>query len=143
MSAVQIRVRRIANVVPATVGGQNLNHIAVIVHNPVYEPDSFDVEIGYLFTGKAPKSVMLSEDRILTVRELPAVGTMATVVHVGRIGDSHQSYRQLATWLEHNQWQVVGTGREIMMQLPQNTPEDEAVVEIQFPASKTAEKLGA
>jgi len=143
ISAVQGRVRKILNVVPATVGEHSLDYIAVLIHSPVYEPDAFDVEIGYLFTGKAPKRVSLSEDRILTVRELPAVESMATLVHVGRVRDSHQGYDRLATWLEHNQWQVIGTGREIMMQLPQSTPDDEAVIELQLPASKTAAKLGA
>jgi DNA-binding transcriptional MerR regulator len=143
MSAVQGRVRRVANLVPATVGGHSLDHIAVVLHNPVYDPEAFDVEIGYLFTGKAPKPVRLSEDRTLTVRELPAVETMATLVHVGRVRDSHQGYHRLATWLEHNQWQVIGTGREIVMQLPQSTPDDEAVLELQLPASKMGEKLGA
>ncbi len=143
MGAVQGRVRRIATLVPTAVGGQSLDHIAVIIHNPVYEPDAFDIEIGYLLAGKALKPVRLSEDRILTVRELPFVETMATLVHVGQVTDTHQSYHQLANWLEHNQWEVVGTGREIMMQLPQYGPEDEAVVEIQFPVRKTVENLGA
>ena len=143
MSAVQGRVRRIANVVPAAVGGHSLDHIAVVIHNPVYEPEAFDVEIGYLFTGKATKPVRLSEDSLLTVRELPAVETMATLVHVGRVRDSHQGYHRLATWLEHNLWQVMGIGREILVQLPQRTPDDEAVVELQLPASKTGENLGA
>jgi DNA-binding transcriptional MerR regulator len=142
-SAVQGRVRRIATIVPAALGDHCLNHLAVLIHSPIYEPDVFDVEIGYLFTGKAPKPVRLSEDRTLTVRELPAVETMATLVHVGRVRDSHQSYERLATWLERNQWQVSGTGREMMMQLPQTTPDDEAVIELQLPARKAGEKLGA
>ena len=143
MSAVQGRVLKVSNVVPATVGEHSLDHIAVLIHSPVYEPDAFDVEIGYLYTGKAAKSVKLSEDRTLTIRELHAVETMATLVHVGRVRDSHQGYDRLATWLEHNQWHVIGTGREIMIQLPRSGPEDEAVVELQLPVSKGDEKLGA
>jgi DNA-binding transcriptional MerR regulator len=143
MSAVQGRVRRIATIVSAVVGEHSLNHLTVLIHSPVYEPDVFDVEIGYLFTGKAPKPVRLSEDRTLTVRELPAVETLATLVHVGRVRDSHQTYERLAIWLERNQWQMTGTGRELMMHLPQTTPDDEAVIELQLPASKVGEKLGA
>ena len=143
MSAVQGRVQKVSNVVPATVGEHCLNHIAIVIHSPIYEPDAFDVEIGYLFTGKTPKPVRLSEDRSLTVRDLPAVETMATLVHVGRVRDSHQSYDRMASWLEHNQWQVIDSGREIMMELPRSSPDDEAVIELQLPASKTGEKLGA
>src|SRR5258708_16193507 len=66
-STVQGRVRRVANVVPAMVGGHSLDHLAVVIHSPAYEPEALDVEIGYLFTGKAPKPVRLSESRRLTL----------------------------------------------------------------------------
>ena len=79
MSAVQGRVRKVADVVSGTVGEDCLDHLAVVIHSPVYEPDAFDVEIGYLFTGKAPKPVSFSEDRMLTFRELPAVETIIGV----------------------------------------------------------------
>ena len=143
MSAVQGRVRNVATIVPASAREDCLDHIAVIIHSPIYEPDAFDVEIGYLITGKAPKPVSLTEDRVLLVRELPAVETMATFVHIGQVRDNYQSYHRLGSWLEHNQWQTVGNGREIMMQLPRTSPDDEAVVEIQLPVSKIGEKLGA
>src|SRR5258708_36314451 len=35
MSAVQRRVQKVSKVVPATVGGHSLDHIAIIIHNPV------------------------------------------------------------------------------------------------------------
>jgi len=142
-SAVQGRVQKVSKVVAATVEEHSLDHIAIIIHSQVYEPDAFDVEIGYVFTGKAPKPITISEDRTLIVHELHAVETMATLAHIGRVRDSHQSYDRMASWLEHNQWQVVGTGREIMMQLPHSSPDDEAVVELQLPVSKGDEILGA
>ena len=136
MGAIQRRVQRIAAIVPATIGQNNLDHMAVVIHSPIYDPEAYDVEIGYLLTGKTAKSVRLAEDRALTVRELPAIEMLATLAHVGRVTETHQTYGALAAWLEQNQWQIVGPAREILMQLPQSGPDDEAVMEIQMPVSK-------
>lgn len=143
MGAVRRLVERIYAVVPAAVGQNSLGHIAVLIHFPVYDPEALDLEIGYLLTGKAPESVRLSEERALTRRELPAIDTVATLAHVGRVSDTHQSYGALGNWLEQNKWQIIGTGREILMQLPLPGKEDEAVIEIQLPVSRIVEKLGA
>ncbi len=136
MEAVRRLVLRIYTTVPGMVGQHNLGNIAVVIHSPMYDPEAFDVEIGYLLTGKASKSVRLSEERMLTIRELEAVSTIATIAHVGRVSDRHQSYGALGNWVEQNNWQIVGLGREILMQLPLQGKEEEAVMEIQLPVSK-------
>ncbi len=88
MSAVQRLVRHIYTVVPSVVGHNSLGNIAVVMHSPVYDPEVLDAEIGYLLTGKAPK-IRLSEERMLTLRELPALDTVATLAHVGRVNAAH------------------------------------------------------
>lgn len=124
------------------VGHNSLGHIAVVVHSPMYDPEAFDVEIGYLLTAKAPESLRLSEERTLTRRELPAIDKIATLVHMGRVSDNHRSYGVLANWLEQNQWQIIGTGREILMQLPVPDQKEEAVIEIQLPVCRSSENNG-
>lgn len=141
MSAIQRLVRHIYTAVPPVVGHNSLGTIAIVVHSPVYDPEALDVEIGYLLTGKAPGLVRLSEERVLTVRELPAIDTMATLAHVGRVNDSHSGYGKLGTWIEQKGWQVNGVGREILMQLPFDGEEAEAVIEIQLPVSRSNEKV--
>lgn len=136
MDAIQHLVRRIAPAVPAMVGRNSLGPIAIIIHSPMYEPEALDVEVGYLLTQKGPQSVELSEERRLTLRTLPATQTMATLVHVGRVSDSHRSYGALATWMEHHGWQMSGAGRDLLLQLPQSEQQDEAVIEIQLPVTK-------
>lgn len=143
MSTVRRLVERIFAIVPTVVGQNSLGHIAVVIHFPVYDPEALDFEIGYLLTGKAPESVRLSEERVLTMRELPAIDTMATLAHVGRVSDTHQSYGTLGNWVEQNGWQIIGMGREVLMQLPLPGKEDEAVIELQLPVSRIGEKLGA
>lgn len=142
MAAIRRLVQRISSVVPAKVGHNNIGHIVVMLHSLIFEPEDRDVEVGYLLTGKTPKSVMLSEERELTVRELPAIDTMATLVHIGRIDDLHRTYGLLGTWVEQKNRQIVGPGRELLIQLPQARENDEAVVEIQLPISRSDQKLG-
>ncbi len=136
IDAIQHLVRRIATAVPALVGRNSLGPIAIIIHSPLYDPEALDVEVGYLLMGKGPQSIELSEKRLLMLRTLPEVSTMATLAHVGRVSDSHQSYGALATWMEHHGWQMNGAGRDLLLQLPRSEEQDEAVIEIQLPVTR-------
>lgn len=132
-------VHRISAVVANVVEPQSLGHIAIVSHSPIYDPEALDVEIGYLLTGKAPESVRLSEERVLTIRELPAVETMATFAYEGRINDLHRGHGTLGAWVEQKNWHLSGVGREIVIQLPRSETEEEVLVEVQFPVSKRSE----
>jgi DNA-binding transcriptional MerR regulator len=136
MDAIQHFVRRIATTVPAKVERNCLGHITIIIHSPMYDSEALDVEVGYPLTQKGPQSIKLSEEYLLTVRTLPAIETMATLVHVGRVSDSYRSYGALATWMEHHGWQMSGAGRDILLQLPRSEEQDEAVIEIQLPVTR-------
>jgi DNA-binding transcriptional MerR regulator len=136
MDAVRQCVENIVAVVPSRIGKSLLSTIAIVIHSPIYDPEALDIEVGYLLTENVPDRVRLSEDRILTPRKLPEVDMMATLVHAGPVSESHRSYGLLAQWLESNQYQTVGTGREILMQLPLPEKEDEAVMELQLPVTK-------
>jgi DNA-binding transcriptional MerR regulator len=138
MEAIQRLVRRLAMVVPARVGRHNLGHLAVLIHSPLYDPDALDVEVGYLLQGKGPQSLDLSVEEVLTLRTLPTVETMATLVHVGQLSDSHRGSGALATWMEQHGWQMSGVGRELLIQLPQSPEQDEVVIEIQLPVTRSA-----
>ena len=136
MDAIQRLVRSIAMTVPTMVGSNSLGPLTVIIHSPMYDPDALDVEVGYLLTQKTSQPVALSEERLLTVRTLPAIETMATLIHVGRVSDSYRSYGALATWMEHHGWQISGAGRDLLLQLPQSEQLNEAVIEIQLPVTR-------
>ncbi len=136
MVEVRELVEKIHNVVPVVVGKTKLSYIAIVIHSPMFDPEALDFEVGYLLDGKIPDPVRLSDERVLTPRELPAVSTMATVIQVGRVDNSHRSYGALGNWIEANQYQIVGPGREILMQLPLPGKENEAVVEIQLPVTR-------
>jgi DNA-binding transcriptional MerR regulator len=124
-------------IVPHKMPSSSLGHIAFVIHSRMYDPDALDFEVGYLLTRESPAAIQLSEERVLTARELPAVETMATLVHVGRISDTHRSYGRLGTWVEQQQWRVVGQGRQLLLQPPQ-PEQDDAVIELQLPVCKTS-----
>jgi DNA-binding transcriptional MerR regulator/effector-binding domain-containing protein len=129
----------LATLVPRMVDPHVLGQIAIVSHSPIYDPEALDLEIGYLLTGKAPASVRLSEERVLSIRKLPAVETMATVVYEGRISDLHRGHGTLGAWIDQKHWQIIGMGREMLIQLPRSETEDEVLVEVQFPVSKSSE----
>lgn len=143
MAAVRRLVERIYSILPSAVTQSNIGPIAIVIHAPAFDPDALDFEVGCLITGKVPKTIRLSEERTLMLRDLPAVDTMATVAHSGSLNDTHCSYRVLAEWLERNQWQIIGTAREILIQLPVAGKDNDVVIEIQLPVSKDRMKLGA
>jgi DNA-binding transcriptional MerR regulator len=142
IAAVRRVVIQMMALVPHKLPSSSLGPIAFVVHSRMFDPDALDFEVGYLLTGstgntgKSPAAVQLSEERILTVHDLPAVETMATLVHAGSITDIHRSYGLLGTWVEQQQRQIAGQGRQIFLQLPQ-PGHDEAVIELQLPISKT------
>jgi DNA-binding transcriptional MerR regulator len=141
VASVRRLVIQVTALVPHKMPASCLGQIAFVIHSRMYDPDALDFEVGYLLTGssgntgKSPAAIQISEERVLTVRDLPAVETMATLAHTGSINDIHRSYGLLGTWVEQQQWQIVGQGRQVMLQLPQ-PDRDDAVIELQLPVSK-------
>lgn len=72
----------------------------------------------------------------MTTRKLPPVETMATTVYVGHPQSSNVAYSALGTWIENNQYRIIGQQREIFLELPHPDKEPEVVLEIQFPVEK-------
>jgi DNA-binding transcriptional MerR regulator len=138
VAAVRRLVERVAGIVPTILPSSSLGQVALVIHSPMFDSDALDFEVGYLLngnTGRAPATVHVSQERVLTVRDLPAVKTMATLAHAGRIRDTHRSYSLLDAWVEQQQWHLVGQGRQVLMQLLQ-PDHDDAVIELQLPVSE-------
>ncbi|MEV4825529.1 MerR family transcriptional regulator [Micromonospora sp. NPDC049274] len=67
----------------------------------------------------------------LAVRDLPAVGTAATIVHHGSMDDVEQSIEVLARWIEENGYRTDGFAREVYLEYGQDAPE-QGVTELQL-----------
>jgi DNA-binding transcriptional MerR regulator len=136
VASVRRIVIQVAALVPPKMPASSLGQIAFVVHSQMFDPDAFDFEVGYLLTGKSPAAIQISEERKLTVCDLPAIETVATLAHTGSINDIHHSYGLLGTWVEQQHWRIVGPGRQVFLQLPQ-PGHDDAVIELQLPVNKT------
>jgi DNA-binding transcriptional MerR regulator len=81
----------------------------------------------------------LAPTQRVKVYRLPAVETMACVVHTGPFATIGQAYDAILKWLDENKYQIVGPGREMVLREPQpeNSQNDPGtVVEIQYPVAK-------
>ena len=71
------------------------------------------------------------------VHELPAT-TMATTIHEGSYNTLTQAHEAILTWIEANQYHIVGPSREIYLHstLPIDHDNPAYVTEVQFPVEK-------
>jgi DNA-binding transcriptional MerR regulator len=88
---------------------------------------------GQIVTVKTHVPVPLNSDLCLTVRELPAVETMATFVVKGATENMHIGYSAIGTWAETNGYRFAGAPREIALQMPKVADGSDGITEIQFP----------
>ncbi len=82
------------------------------------------------FTG----SVRDSEQ--VKVTELPAVETMASVIHHGSFSNLKDAYGALLTWVEANGYHISGPNRELNLEYERGGDQSKFVTEVQFPVSK-------
>jgi DNA-binding transcriptional MerR regulator len=110
-----------------------------IYHLPGYQDENIDTEIGTTVESSAlekyPNGV-----GILTVRELPAVDTVASVVHHGTIWGIPDAIVALYSWVGKNGLESAGAYRELHHGWRENqTPEhelfSEITLEIQLPVT--------
>jgi DNA-binding transcriptional MerR regulator len=121
---------------PRQTGRSALGQFALMFHSDSFETENVDVEMGFLLDGDFLETFLLSDGRAMTVRTLPAVETMATMVSVG-IAQHVRSYGQLGTWIDNNHFHLAGPGREVFIEPLQPAKVDEAVIEIQLPVTRS------
>jgi DNA-binding transcriptional MerR regulator len=81
----------------------------------------------------------LAPTKQVKVHVLPAVETMACVVHTGSFATIGESYDVILKWVDENKYQIVGPCREVVLREPKpdnNQNDPGTVVEIQFPVEK-------
>ena len=105
-----------------------------IYHDPDARERDWDIEVCM------PTTEEMTPRERLNVYDLPAVETMACIVHKGSFATLPQAYDALAKWIDENGYQITGPARELNLRLPdkpgdQNDPN--TVNEVQFPVEKT------
>lgn len=123
----------IQRLLPQRAGRSVLGNFGLIFHSEGFATQDIDVEMGFLLQQPFFDTVTLSADRVLTVKTIPAVESMATMVRVGIYNDSVGHYGALGTWIERHNYQLAGPGWEVFIQPFEPGKEDEAVMEIRLP----------
>ena len=114
-------------------GNAPYEQVIFIMHSEVYE-EEMDIELGYLLAEATHEPFALAPSRLLTVRELPAVELMATLVDTNMDGGAG-GYNILGSWLEANGYEIIGPGYEVFHEI--SWPhEGRNVMEIQFPVAR-------
>lgn len=130
-------LQEMRQLLPATVSSKRIENYMAIVHSEFFEQEDIDLEVGVVLAGSTDVTPTLSDQRTMTIRELPAVDMMASVVRVGDPSvTSHLCYSALGAWVEENGYAFAGEGREVFIDFPDTSKTGEAVTEIQFPIRK-------
>ncbi len=101
-----------------------------LYHNIGSSETDISVEACMPFNGS------LNESEQVKVSELPAVETMASVIHHGSFSSLNQAYSAIFTWIEANGYRVSGTNRELNLEYERGGDQAKFVTEIQFPVVK-------
>jgi effector-binding domain-containing protein len=85
-----------------------------------------------------PISANLRASDRVKVYDLPAVATMASVVHKGAFTGLHQAYNAMMQWIQANGYRIAGPDREIYLKtgMPVRQNDPSYVTEIQIPVEK-------
>jgi DNA-binding transcriptional MerR regulator len=111
----------------------------IVVARNDFEEDKLDLDIGFSLTRPTNMQVRIAGEGIMQSGELPAIATMATIVRSGPGYASHAAFGAIGGWMEANGYKVDGPCREVFLE-PITGPSAlaDALVEIQFPVSRTA-----
>lgn len=128
-------IRQLVHHVPRQVPRAALGSLIAIAHSPEFEPDTLDVEFGYVLAGRLDAPARLPDGTALQVRELPGVERMAACVRVGPPEQAHLITARIGQFVEARGYSLAGPSREVFLQPPRLDRMEESVVEMQFPVA--------
>ena len=79
----------------------------------------------------------LGDGEEVKVVELPAVETMASVIHHGSFSTLNQAYNALLKWIETNGYHISGPNRELNLEYERGGDQSKFVTEIQVPVERS------
>ena len=98
-----------------------------------YREEDIDTEMAVPVEGASADESGHVRDGTATIRALPRVESMASVVHHGGYDTIMEAYGAVAAWIERGEYTITGLCREIYLQGPEaGAP----VTELQFPVQK-------
>lgn len=129
-------IGELARTLPRLLPRAVLGQVIGIAHSTEFEPDSIDVELGYLLSGEPPARLPEFGGRTLSLRDLPPVPFMAACVRVGLPEHAHLITAKIGRYVELNGYRLAGPSREVFLRPPRADRMEESVVEMQFPVAR-------
>jgi predicted transcriptional regulator YdeE/DNA-binding transcriptional MerR regulator len=80
-----------------------------------YAESDLEVELAVPVKPRLGQRVGDWENTPISLRELPAVGDMASVIHEGEYGLINQAYTGLYAWVQANAFKITGSPREVYL----------------------------
>ncbi len=105
-----------------------------IYHDEEFKLTEMDVEVVIPVSTSVTQDIMLPDGRKFAVRDLPAVHSAASVIHVGSYDSLTVTYQALGKWIEANGYRIAGASREIYLKSAGN--DGDPIVEVQWPIEK-------
>lgn len=116
-------------------GVKQVDHLLYIEHDGGYhEDDAGPVEIAVPVNSSSVGNIVEQSGGQITIRELPAINIMATLLHHGSPYTMMEAYQALGMWLQVNDYAIVGHCRKVCLQREGDL--DSYITEIQFPIEK-------
>lgn len=108
-----------------------------IYHNSEYVEEDIDVEVAVVIDPRALKSATPPVTGV-TIHELPAAQTVASVIQTGLSSGLQQAMITLSSWIESHDLTTIGPCREIHLSGSELEHENDEslVIEVQFPVEK-------
>lgn len=110
------------------------SYAACVAHNFGFEPDGLRWELGFYVGRNAPQTLQVNDELCLTRYDLPAIESMASIIHVGSLETGGLAYAAISQWIAFNNYEINGAFREIFLVLgaPLSIAES-MVMEVQVP----------
>ncbi len=105
-----------------------------IYHDEEFKLTEMDVEVVIPVAASVTQDIVLGDGRSFAVRDLPALPSAASVVHVGSYDGLTATYQALGKWIEANGYRIVSASREIYLKA--QGIDSDPIVEVQWPVEK-------
>ncbi len=107
-----------------------------IYHDEEFKLTDMDVEVVIPVATAITRDLPLANGRTLSVRDLPAVQSAASIIHIGSYDGLSATYQVLGKWIDANGYRIAGASREIYLKAADK--DGDPIVEIQWPVEKAA-----
>lgn len=135
-------IGQILHVVPASVGPGVLGAFAAVVHSDAFTQANNDMDVGYFLKKAVKKPIVLADDCVLRMHELPPVETMATSVQDAGSDPVLAGLGKIGQWIEANGYRMAGPFREIGHDVSSLSDLADTVIEIQMPVESASSSSG-